>query len=286
MTGLRYAYCSNGLRDHDLDGGLTLVASHGYDGIALTLDHGHLDPFTPDLASRLVWLRRRLDDLGLAVAIETGARFLLDPRRKHHPTLIDDPEGRRLDLLRRAVAIAAELGAGVVQLWSGALPPEMDPAEARRRLEDAVASLLEDADAARVTLGFEPEPGMLVNTVAAWETLLASVDHHPRFGITLDIGHCVVTEEDPIPDCVARVASRLAHVQIEDMRRGMHEHLLFGEGDVDVTAALVALGRAGYRGLVAVELSRHSHTAHTAVPESIAYLRRAEAAAPKVEAVA
>ncbi len=272
---LRFAYCSNGLRDHDLDGALELVAAHGYGGIALTLDHGHLDPFDPDLARQLTRLRRRLDDLGLAVAVETGARFLLDPHRKHHPTLLDD-DGRRLDLLRRAVALAPDLGAEVVHLWSGAPTPGADLATARERLAAACRTLLADAESTGVVLGFEPEPGMMVETIADWEALLAAVDHHPRFGITLDLGHCLVTEVASVPRCVARVAPRLVHVQIEDMRRGVHRHLAFGEGDLEVPAALAALHASGFGGLVAVELSRHSHTAHITVPRSIEFLRRAE----------
>ena len=56
---------------------------------------------------------------------------------------------------------------------------------------------------------------------------------------------------------------RLVHVQIEDMRRGVHEHLDFGDGEIDFPPVLSALAEIGYRGLVCVELSRHSHTAHT-----------------------
>src|SRR5207244_270544 len=59
-----------------------------------------------------------------------GARFLLDPRRKHEPTLLsDEVEGRarRREFLERALAIARDLGAGVVSLWSGVRPPGIPP---------------------------------------------------------------------------------------------------------------------------------------------------------------
>ena len=41
---LRYAYNTNGLQSHRLEDAATLLADLGYDGIALTLDHMHLDP--------------------------------------------------------------------------------------------------------------------------------------------------------------------------------------------------------------------------------------------------
>jgi L-ribulose-5-phosphate 3-epimerase len=97
-----------------------------------------------------------------------------------------------------------------------------------------------------------------------------------RLGLTLDLGHCVCLEDEPVADCIRRTASRLVHVHVEDMRRGVHEHLDFGEGELDLPAALAALEEIGYRGLVAVELSRHSHAADTMVPRAIRVLREAE----------
>ena len=287
MAGLRYAYCSNGLRDHDLDGALDLIAAHGYSGVALTLDHGHLDPFAADLSALLRALRRRLDDRGLSVVVETGARFLLDPHRKHEPTLLsDDGRDRRLDLLRRAVHIADALDAGAVHLWSGRLPEGMPAATGWDRLVAGCASLLSEADRLGVLLAFEPEPGMLVERIDDWRRLAAALGDHPRFGITLDLGHCLCVEDRTVPECITGVADRLFHVQIEDMRRGVHEHLMFGEGDLDVPTALGALSDARYQGLVAVELSRHSHTAHTTVPDSIDLLHRAERTAAARETAA
>lgn len=282
MADLRYAYCSNGLRDHDLGGALALVAANGYAGIALTLDHGHFDPFADDLPGRLRRLRQRLDDLGLSVVVETGARFLLDARRKHEPTLVStEGRDRRLDLLRRAVHIADALDAGAVHVWSGRLPDGVPAATGWERLVDGCAQILGEADGVGVRLAFEPEPGMLVERIDDWRRLAAALGDHPRFGITLDLGHCLCVEDGTVAECVAAVADRLFHVQVEDMRRGVHEHLMFGDGDLDLPAALGALGDVRYRGLVAVELSRHSHTAHTTVPDSIARLRRAEQAAAR-----
>ena len=76
-------------------------------------------------------------------------------------------------------------------------------------------------------------------------------------------------------DAVRAYAARLGTVAVEDMRRGDHTHLPFGQGDMDVPAVLRALHDIAFSGLVCVELSRESPRAHQAIPESIAYLRSA-----------
>lgn len=273
---LRFAYGTNGLADHRLDDALALLAHEGYDGVALTLDHQHLDPLGDDPRAQAARIRARLEQLGLAVVVETGARFVLDPRRKHRPTLLDEPgRDRRLGLLHTAIDVAVELGAPVVHLWAGRRADDVDPEVAWERLVAGCAELLDHAQHAGLDLAFEPEPGMLVERVDEVLALHAALDHHPRFGVTLDVGHCVCLEDRPVPACVEAVAGLLRHVQIEDMRRGVHEHLEFGQGILDLPEALHALAGIGYNGLVSVELPRHSHTAHTTVPSSLAALRAA-----------
>jgi sugar phosphate isomerase/epimerase len=275
---LRLAYGTNGLSYHRLDDALALVADSGYDGVALTLDHHHLDPFAADVAVQTGRLAARLEELGLAVVIETGARFLLDPRRKHEPTLVSD-EGRelRLDFYGRAIAIAAELGAEAVSFWSGVPPHGTSREVAWARLLDGCEQVVALADDRKIALGFEPEPGMLVERVADYEQLAAVLGDPPRLGLTLDLGHCLVMDE-PVVDSIRRAGPRLVNVHIEDMRREAHDHLDFGEGELDFPPALAALRDAGYAGLVGVELSRHSHAADTVVPRALRFLREAERA--------
>jgi len=271
---LRYAYNTNGLTSHRLDDALALLADCGYDGVALTLDVAHHDPFAPDLQGRTAALRRRLDGLGLASVVETGARFLLDPRRKHHPTLVSTDAGdraRRVAFLRTCVDVAADLGSEAVSFWAGV--PAGDRGPSWEWLVDGVAQVVAHAATRGVTCAFEPEPGMLVDDCDDWSRLADAV---PGLALALDTGHCIVSGRWAPHDAVRAFAPRLGAVAVEDMPRGRHEHRAPGEGDMDLPAVLGALRDVGYAGLVSLELSRDSHRADTLVPAALAALRAAE----------
>ncbi|GLY75654.1 sugar phosphate isomerase/epimerase family protein [Actinoallomurus iriomotensis] len=274
---LRYGYGTNGFANHRLDDALEIISGLGYRGVALTLDHNHLDPYADDVSRQVAALAGRLERLGLGVVIETGARYLMDPWHKHAPTLVsDDGREKRIDLLVRAVRIAADLGAEAVSFWSGIKPAGVPDAVAADRLLAGCAKVAAAADEAGVPLGFEPEPGMFVEDLDGYDRLFERLGRPPCFGLTLDIGHCRCLERQSVPDCVRRAGSRLVNVQIDDMRRGVHEHLEFGEGEIDFPPVLAALGEIGYAGLVAVELPRHSHAAPDVCRRSLDFLRAAE----------
>ncbi|WP_066948367.1 sugar phosphate isomerase/epimerase family protein [Streptomyces lushanensis] len=278
---LRFGYGTNGLTDLRLDDALGLLADLGYEGVGLTLDHMHLDPMAPDLAARTQRVARRLGELGLGVTVETGARYVLDPRRKHGPTLLDaDPEGRaaRTGLLLTAVQVAADLGAHAVHCFSGVTPPGTDTDTAWKRLEEALTPVVDAAGRAGVPLAVEPEPGQLLSDLAGFHQLRHRLGDPGPLGLTLDIGHCQCLEPVPPADCVREAAPWLRHVQIEDMRRGVHEHLPFGEGEIDFPPVFAALAATGYEGLVVVELPRHSHAGPELARTSMDFLRTKGAA--------
>jgi sugar phosphate isomerase/epimerase len=282
MTGtspLRFGYGTNGFVNHRLPEALAVIAGLGYDGVALTLDHPHLDPFAPRLGARTEEVRRRLDALGLGVVVETGARYVLDPWHKHEPTLVSaEGRERRVEYLCRAVRVAADLGAEAVSFWSGTLPPGTPAETGWERLTEGTARVLAEAERYGVLCAFEPEPGMFADTLAAVAELRRRLGDPDRLRITVDLGHCVCNEPEPVDACVRRAGPLLANVQADDMRRGVHEHLEFGEGEVDLPAALAALREVGYTGLVAVELPRHAHAAPTVAARALAALRTADRA--------
>jgi L-ribulose-5-phosphate 3-epimerase len=281
----RLAYNTNGLSHHRLLDALELLAGLGYRGVALTPDAGQLDPYDlrPGEVARIA---RRAHELDLALAVETGSRFLLDPRRKHRPTLLeDDPAGRerRADFLERCVDLAAELGAGVVSIWSGSAPdgsvgddPRVaaTPDRARdglwQRLADGVARVLARAERAGVRLAFEPEPGMFVERPAGFTELRRRLGAAgDALGLCLDVGHLIVSGDVPVDAALRRHAQELLHVHLDDARPGEHVHRMFGDGELDLAATLRALTDIGYTGLAAVELSRDAPRGAEAAAEAM-----------------
>src|SRR5689334_2602457 len=83
----RLGYNTNGFAHHRLDDALHVIAELGYRAVAITPDANHLHPDHTS-AAQLRATRALLERLDLAVIIETGARYVLDPRRKQRPNLI------------------------------------------------------------------------------------------------------------------------------------------------------------------------------------------------------
>lgn len=275
---LRFAYNSNGCNNHRLYDALDLIAEAGYDGVALTLDWQHLDPFAEDWQQQTEKLKKRLDELNLDSVIETGARYLLDPREKHEPTFLNpQQEGRdhRLAFLKRAVDIAAILEAEAVSFWAGVKQEQVSARDAQAYLKTGINALSAYAEMKKVTLAMEPEPGMLIETLADLEHLNKELDI--QIPLALDVGHVWVTGEMEPAEAVNNYAKQSATAAIEGMNKGVHIHLPVTEGDMDVPRIITAFQQQNYEKLICVELSRESHRAHKAIFESISALRNMEA---------
>ncbi len=275
-VALKLGYNTNGLEGQSPAEMIDALAEIGYRSIAITLDQDVLNPFREGVAKEARRIRRQLECLNMSCVVETGARHLLDPVHKHEPTLVSaDATGRtrRLDFLKRAVDVAALLGAQTVSLWSGRKPPKLPEGEANRHLVEACKTLCEHALAKSVTLAFEPEPGMFIETTAQFDRLRSQVDD-PFFSLTLDVGHLHCLGDGDPPARIRQYASILANVHIEDMRRGAHEHLMFGEGEMQFEPIISALREVRYTGGIHVELSRHSHDGLRAARTAHRFLSR------------
>ncbi|MDO8149148.1 sugar phosphate isomerase/epimerase family protein [Isoptericola sp. b515] len=272
-------YGTNGFGDHPLPAALDVLDTLGYEAVALTLGHPHLDPFAPGAASVTARLADRLgrmrDGAGADVVVETGTRYTLDAWTKHRPTLVDREADLRMRYLTRAIDVAATLDATCVSFFSGVLPDGDRPAEGWARLLDRLPVLLEEAGEHGVQLAIEPEPGMLVETVEDALRLRSDLGDPAGLGLTVDVGHCLVVEPDGVVGALRAAAPVLTNVQLDDMPRTHHEHRPFGEGDLDLPLVLATLADIDYRGVAAVELPRHSHDAPALARRSLAAVRRA-----------
>src|SRR5947209_7228070 len=118
-----------------------------------------------------------------------------------------------------AIDLLADEGYQSVALTldAGALDPYQDATDLDRQVAAGEAS--------GVRLGFEPEPGMFIDTFARYARLDRRIDH-PLFDLTIDLGHVHCVEDGPVADHVRAWSPRIANVHIEDMRRGVHDHLM------------------------------------------------------------
>jgi len=274
---LRFAYNTNGCTNHRLDDALDLVAEAGYSGVALTLDFPHFDPFEDGYEAKAEALAKRLEELDLALTVETSARYLLDPRERYEPTLLHPSEegrARRIEFLRRAIRICAICKGEAVAFSSGRPRRGVGGQDAGVWLLDGLKQVADLAAEADVVAAVEPGPGHIVATLDDFklvrETLKQMTD--APLHLALDAGHCLVTGEREPHAAVKEFAPVLGAVQIEDMKRGVHRHLPFGEGDMNVSAVLAALEEVEYERLVAVELIHEGFRAHEAIPEALDWL--------------
>lgn len=273
------AYGTNGMAHHRLDEALQVLADFGYRGVAITPDVPHLDLLR---TTERDWkkVRARLDALKLKCAVGTGAPYALDPRRRHWPSLVTrEPEAaeRRMDYCRRSIRLARVLGAKVVSIRSGAVDAGDDAVAAFGRLLDRLPRLLDDAREAGVRLCLEPGPGMLVDSLARYRELRRRLGRDD-LRMTIDIGHLAATELGEPQDHLREFAGTIRHVHVRDARRGALEPLRPGEGSVDFAAVFGELRRLGYRGALALELTRDSRRAVEAAAD--AFRRLAPLLAP------
>jgi sugar phosphate isomerase/epimerase len=274
-VSLKFGYNTNGFAHHRLLDALAILGRLGYRSVGLTLDHCHLNPFSKSLKDELRAVRRQMDRLHLDGVIETGARFLLDPMHKHQPTLLSGSRSQRtvrLDFLKRSIDIARNLEFNTISLWSGR--PERPAATERlmSRLVSGCRQLSDYATACDVRLAFEPEPGMFIDSMDKFAELYERVDR-PNLGLTVDVGHLQCMGETPIEDHLRQWNGIIWNIHIEDMKRGIHDHLMFGEGEIDFPPVLRTLCEIGYADGVYVELSRHSYNAVATAKKALTFLK-------------
>lgn len=163
-------------------------------------------------------------------------------------------EARRavLDILQRQVADAARLGATHAYLVPGT---DTSP-EGLTRFADLCRFVADFGGRRMVKVCVEHIPGRALPTAAGALAWLKALDH-ANLGLLLDVGHCLISGEDPA-GVIEQAGARLGYVHWDDNDgvRDLHGPLLTGRlTEAGLREAAAALRQVGYAGVLALELN-------------------------------
>jgi sugar phosphate isomerase/epimerase len=179
------------------------------------------------------------------------------------------PEGPERDfelkMTRLWIDYAAVLGAPVIRIFAGKIPPGDTEQAALDRCVAGINESLEYAAEKGVVLGLENHGGI----TATSEQLLAiveRVENSPWFGVNFDSGNFQTA--DPYAD-LERIAPYTVNAQVKcTIRRGAGAPA----EETDFERVIGILNAAGYRGYVALEYEEKDDP-YTAIPTYLSRLR-------------
>ena len=256
---MKLAYSSNAYMKFSIEETIRRIASLGYAGLELLADVPHAWP-AGLLEERKRAIRECLGQHSLEISNVNAFMMnaVADPRQPYwHPSWIEpDPNYRaiRREHTKRALVLAAELGAPSIQTEPGGPPTEGQSwNDAARIFYDELMPCVEVAEKSRVLLLIEPEPGLLIETFEQYLEFAGRIDS-PAVGLNFDIGHAFCMNQDP-QNWIARMAPHTKHYHLEDIAPTReHRHLVPGRGAIDFEATLRQIAATGYDGWLTVEL--------------------------------
>ena len=226
-------------------------------------------------AAGLAATRRAVADSGLALSSLCRAGMFPAPGAAARAAALDDN--------RRAIDLAAEIGAPVLVLIAGGLAEgSRDLAAAHGMVEDGVASVLPHARAAGVKLALEPLHPMYAADRACINSLRHALDicdrlADPMLGVAVDVYH--VWWDPQLEAQIARAGvARLFGFHVCDWlvptRDLLVDRGMMGDGVIDLARIRGWMDRAGYTGPIEVEIFSARNWWRRDPAETVAIARR------------
>ena len=268
---MRIALCNEVIRELPFFEQCELAAGLGYDGIELA-------PFTlgetPHLlpADDRAALRQVAEDNGLT--IDSLHWLLVTPAGLSITSADDGMRGRTVDVMRRLVGLAADLGCTAMVHGSPA-QRQLDAGDevaGRARAQDCFAAVADEAAAAGIAYCIEPLAGRetnFINSVAEAAALVEAIGS-PGLRTMVDCSAAALAEAEPVAALLDRwlPTGMIAHMQVNDRnQRGP------GQGDDKFAPVFAALRRHGYDKVVAVEPFDYRPDGATSAARAIGYIR-------------
>lgn len=224
---------------------------------------GYFFPGYPDVPSRqfINKFKRRAFELGLAIS-GTGIR---------NDFSTSDKEKRKADieLTKKWIDVAAQLGAPVIRVFAGNQPKGHSWDEAASWLSDSLTECAAYGEQNGVIVGIQNHGGMLTS---AKEVLkIINMVQSDWLGAIVDTGYFLT--DDPYAD-IEQVIPHAVNWQIKDLLKNRKG------GPIDLAKVVSIIRASSYRGYVPIETlpipgQEDAYDAYTRVPELLRKFREA-----------
>lgn len=225
---------------------LETAAACGFDRVEISVDESDAR------LARLDWSAAERGALRRAIA-ETGVpveTMCLSGHRKYplgsHDAAV---RARSLEIMRKAIELAADTGVRIIQLAGYDVYYEDGDADTRRWFAENLQISAEMAAARGVLLGFETMETPFMDTVGKAMTYVNAV-RSPYLGVYPDIGNLKNAALVHGHDLVADIESGAGHIYAAHLKEtvpGVYRNRTFGDGHTEYIPCLKTLWRMGVR---------------------------------------
>lgn len=228
---------------------LQLAKQLGFDFVEMSVDESDAR------LARLSWNRQQRLQLVNAVA-ETGVRvpsMCLSAHRRFPLGSEDDAvRDKALEIMRKAIGFAQDVGIRVIQLAGYDVYYQQANDETRRRFREGLEQSIVMASRAQVTLAMEIMDYPLMNSISKALGYTHYLNN-PWFQIYPDLGNLSAWDNDVQLELEAGKGHIVA-VHVKDTRPGEFKNVPFGSGVVDFERCFRTLKQTGYSGPYLIEM--------------------------------
>ena len=272
---MEFAFSTNAFKKHSLVETINVLSEIGYTGIEILCDIPHAYPKTQS-DSDISEIRQLISRLDVRLSNLNAFTFFAIGNTYHPSWIESDPSYRKLrvDHTIDCIKLARKLGAKNISTEPGGpiMNNELSQDQSLKLFEDGINQVLNTAEKENVTILIEPEPDLLIENSDQFIHFIKNFDSE-SVGLNLDIGHFFCVGEDP-SKVIPKLSEYIRHVHLEDISADRrHNHLILGEGAIDISSALKSLKDIGYDGFITVELYPYQDCPAYAANQSMKFIK-------------
>ena len=272
---MQFAFSTNAFKKFSLKDTIYTLSEIGYEGVEILCDIPHAYPKTLT-NSDINEIKQLLSKLRISIS-NLNAFTLFAIGDTHHPSWIEsDPELRKMRIGHTldCIKLARKLDVGNISTEPGGpiINQRLSENELLKIFENGIHEILDTAENENVTVLVEPEPRLLIENSQQFIRFIKNFDSK-YIGLNFDVGHFFCVGEDP-SQVIYRLSDYVRHVHLEDIAADRtHQHLMLGEGAIDIDSFLKSLKDIGYEGFITIELYPYQEYPTYAAKQAMEFIK-------------